>query len=52
MVEAQLMQWAAKGHSKWDDVIAAVAGRAMRWITPLVGVILQLSVVRMQAWPP
>ncbi|HYP66884.1 MAG TPA: mechanosensitive ion channel domain-containing protein [Thiobacillaceae bacterium] len=49
VVEAQLEQWAAKGQSKWDEVLAVVAGRAMRWITPVVGVILLLPMLGVSA---
>lgn len=39
VVDVQLKHWAARTTRKWDDVIAALIGRAMRLLIPLLGII-------------
>ena len=40
VVEARLREWTTQTQSKWDDVLVALVGRALRLLVPLVGVIL------------
>ena len=49
VVEIQLERWAARSESKWDSVLAILAGRALRWIVPLVAVIMLLPALRVSA---
>jgi small-conductance mechanosensitive channel len=49
VAEDRLTQWAASTDSKWDDVFAAVASRALRWLIPLVGVMLAVPTLDVPA---
>ena len=49
VVETRLEQWAAKTESKWDAILALLAGRTLRWIAPLATVILLLPTLHASA---
>ena len=49
VVETRLEQWAAKTESKWDNILALLAGRTLRWIAPLATVILLLPTLHASA---
>ncbi|HUJ09665.1 MAG TPA: mechanosensitive ion channel domain-containing protein [Verrucomicrobiae bacterium] len=49
VADEEWKKWAASTTSKWDDIIAAVAGRAVRLILPLVAAILILPTLHISA---
>lgn len=49
VAEAQLGRWADKAEGKWNDIIASVAGRTLRWITPLIALIMLLPTLNLSA---
>lgn len=49
VVERRLQHWAQRTPSKWDNIFAALIVRALRLLTPLVGVILVLPTLPISA---